>query len=118
MAIKEEKTTQEIKNYALKQQALQEKFAQVKQAVQLIDLTKTETRTFTVFSKDKLRQYMQNPKTNESNLRNLSRFLYRVSHNYRRLISYQAEMVDLTALNVIPQIDFTEDAHDDEKNKD
>ena len=54
MAIKEEKTTQEIKNYALKQQALQEKFAQVKQAVQLIDLTKTETRTFTVFSKDKL----------------------------------------------------------------
>ena len=38
MAIKEEKTTQEIKNYALKQQALQEKFAQVKQAVQLIDL--------------------------------------------------------------------------------
>ena len=89
MAIKEEKTTQEIKNYALKQQALQEKFAQVKQAVQLIDLTKTETRTFTVFSKDKLRQYMQNPKTNESNLRNLSRFLYRVSHNYRRLISYQ-----------------------------
>ena len=85
MAIKEEKTTQEIKNYALKQQALQEKFAQVKQAVQLIDLTKTETRTFTVFSKDKLRQYMQNPKTNESNLRNLSRFLYRVSHNYRRL---------------------------------
>ena len=44
MAIKEEKTTQEIKNYALKQQALQEKFAQVKQAVQLIDLTKTETR--------------------------------------------------------------------------
>lgn len=40
MAIKEEKTTQEIKNYALKQQALQEKFAQVKQAVQLIDLTK------------------------------------------------------------------------------
>ena len=117
MAIKEEKTTQEIKNYALKQQALQEKFAQVKQAVQLIDLTKTETRTFTVFSKDKLRQYMQNPKTNESNLRNLSRFLYRVSHNYRRLISYQAEMVDLTALNVIPQIDFTEDAHDDEKIK-
>ena len=117
MAIKEEKTTQEIKNYALKQQALQEKFAQVKQAVQLIDLTKTETRTFTVFSKDKLRQYMQNPKTNESNLRNLSRFLYRVSHNYRRLISYQAEMVDLTALNVIPQIDFTEDTHDDEKIK-
>lgn len=109
------KSVKELKEYALKQEEQQNHFAAVKQAIQLIDLTKTETRTFTIFNKEKLRQYMQNPKSNESNLRNLSRFLYRVSHNYRRLISYQAEMVDLTAAVVVPQLDLTEDAHDDEK---
>lgn len=109
------KTVKELKEYSAKQEVLKERFAAVKQAIQLIDLTKTETRSFTVFSKDRLRQYMQNPKTNESNLRNLSRFLYRVSHNYRRLIAYHAEMVDLTAMTVIPKIDFLEEQHDDEK---
>ena len=108
------KTVKEIKEYSLKEQNRIEKFAAVKQAIQLIDLTKTETRTFTIFSKERLRQYMQNPKSNENNLRNLSRFLYRVSHNYRRLISYQAEMVDLTAQSIIPYISLLEETQDDE----
>lgn len=104
-----EKTVTEIRNYQQKQQSLQEKFAAAKAALQLVDLTKTETRNFTIFSKEKLRTYMKNPKSNESNIRNLSRFLYRVSHNYRRLIAYNAEMVDLTAVSVIPRISLIED---------
>lgn len=111
------KTTKEIRDYAAKQEDLKLKFAAAKQALQLIDLTKSESRTFTVFNKELLRSYMQNPKSNESSLRNFSRFLYRVSHNYRRLINYQAEMVDLSAYSVIPKIDFLEDSHDDEKIK-
>lgn len=104
-----EKTVSEVRNYQQKQQNLQEKFAAAKAALQLVDLTKTETRNFTIFSKEKLRTYMKNPKSNESNIRNLSRFLYRVSHNYRRLIAYNAEMVDLTAVSVIPRISLIED---------
>ena len=103
------KTVSEVRNYQQKQQSLQEKFAAAKAALQLVDLTKTETRNFTIFSKEKLRTYMKNPKSNESNIRNLSRFLYRVSHNYRRLIAYNAEMVDLTAVSVIPRISLIED---------
>lgn len=109
------KSVSEIQQYAVKKEAQEAHFAKVKEAIQLIDLTKTETRSFTIFNKEKLRQYMQNPKSNESNLRNLSRFLYRVSHNYRRLVSYQAEMVDLTAMTVVPYFDMTEEQHDDEK---
>ncbi len=84
-------------------------FEATRDAIQLIDLTKNESRTFTVFSRERLRQYMQNPKSNESNLRQLSQFLYRVSHPYRRLINYQALHVDLTAQTVIPLQDFSGD---------
>ena len=108
------KSVKEIRSYSQKQEELNLKFAAAKQAIQLIDLTKTESRTFTIYNKDLLRQYMKNPKSYESNLRNLSKFLYRVSHNYRRLISYQAEMVDLTAMTAIPKLDFLQDSQDDE----
>ena len=64
------------------------KYAKVKDAIQLANLTKTESRTFTIFSKTLLRTYMKNPKNNETNLRNLSRFLYRLSYPYRRLVKY------------------------------
>lgn len=62
------------------------RFAKTKDAISLANLTKTESRTFTVFSKTLLRSYMQNPKSSETNLRNLSRFLYRLSYPYRRLV--------------------------------
>lgn len=73
------------------------KFEAVKVAMQLVDLTKTETATYQVFSKDRLRTFMRNPYRNVTNLRNLSRFLYTVSHPYRRLIQHNAQMIDLTA---------------------
>lgn len=79
-----------------------ERFAKTKEAITLANLTKTESRTFTVFSKTLLRRYMQNPKNNETNLRSLSRFLYRLSYPYRRLVKYYAEMIDLNFMSVIP----------------
>ena len=56
---------------------------------------------------------MRDPFTNAINLRNLSRFLYRVSYFYRRLIHYNAEMIDLTAQSIIPLISLIEDPDDD-----
>ena len=50
------------------------KFAAVKDVLQLIDLTSTSTKSYTVYSKDNLRTYLQNPSTeaNQKNLRNPS----------------------------------------------
>lgn len=109
-----QKSIQEIKEFDMQFQRRQEVFKATKNAMQLIDLTKTESRTFSTFSKDKLRNYMRNPKANEGNLRNLSRYLYRLSQPYRRLIAYNAQMMDLTALSLIPDVDITQPA-DSEK---
>lgn len=49
---------------------------------------------------------MKNPKNNETNLRNLSRFLYRLSYPYRRLVKYYTEMIDLDQMSVIPMQDL------------
>lgn len=104
-----QKSIQEIKEFDMQFQRRQELFASAKNAIQFLDLTKTETRTFNSFSKETLRNYMRNPKANESNLRNLSKFLYRLSHPYRRLVTYNAEMIDLSAVSVIPNINLAED---------
>lgn len=92
--------------YAKKQQEL---FAKATEALRYLDLTKTESRTFTAFSKETLRGYMRNPKSNEANLRNLSRFLYRMSQPYRRLIHHNAQQMDLSAVTVSPRIDITQE---------
>lgn len=106
------KTLDEIKMSLSKQDELHQVFASTKDALKLIDLTKTQSRSFTVYSKDLLRTYMRNPKSYESNLRNLSRFLSRLCFSYKRLIQYNAEMIDLTAQSIIPLIDITKDTND------
>ena len=44
--------------------------------LKLVDLTSSTTKTWTVFSKDSLRSYLQNPyaASSQNNLRNLSKF--------------------------------------------
>lgn len=103
------KSVADIRNFQTEFSSKNEYFAKVKDALRYLDLTKTEKRTYSSFSKDKLRTYMQNPKSNENNLRNLSRFLYRVSQSYRRLINYNAQQVDLKSMIVSPKIDITQD---------
>lgn len=85
-----------------------ELFANAQKAMQLLDLSKTKSRNYTIYNKENLRSYMQNPTSNENRLRNLSRFLYRMSQPYRRLINYNAQQVDLSSMVVIPNIDITE----------
>lgn len=71
-------------------------------AMQLIDPTKQESRTYSTFNKTTLRTYMRNIATNSKNLRNLSRFLYYRSQPYRRLIWYNATMILPEARLIIP----------------
>lgn len=91
------------------EQRRRELFANLQNAMQLLDLTKTKTRTYTVYNKENLRSYMQNPTSNENRLRNLSRFLYRMSQPYRRLLQYNAQQIDLTAMTLSPNIDVTQE---------
>ena len=108
-----QKSTKEVKEQLLKQDQRNEIFAQAKNALKLLDLTKTESRTFTVYNKDLLRQYLKNPKSYESQLRDLSRFLYRYCYPYRRLCWYNAHMIDLKAASIIPRVDFTKEINEE-----
>lgn len=100
-------TASEMREFQ-KQERRKELYAKAQQAVNLLDLTKNQTRSYTIYNKESLRSYMRNPASNENSLRNLSRFLYRVSQPYRRLVHYNAQQVDLTAMVLSPNINITE----------
>ena len=74
-------------------------------SVTLSDIKKTETKTYQTYTKENYRSYIQNPKSNEKNLRNMSRFFYLVSTSYRRLCKYYAE-IPLLYWTLTPQIDM------------
>ena len=78
-------------------------------ALKLLNLEKTESRTYTIYSKEDLRTFIKNPKQNESRIRNLSRFLTRYSFQLQRLINYYSEMVCLEFQSIIPNIDITKE---------
>jgi len=112
---KKEKSVKEKEQYfSQKEQFLKEQFAKALSRLNLTTLSKNETRTYNTYSKERLRTFMKDPFANSQNLRNLSRFLYRVSFFYRRLIHYNAEMIDLTAQSIIPLIDLTKEQDEDE----
>ena len=67
---------------------------------------RTKNRTESIFSKEKLRTFMKSPNKNYKNIRNLSRFLYLRSMVYRRLIHFNANMIDLNFHSIIPDIDL------------
>ena len=77
----------------------------------LVDLESSSTKTWTVFNKDNLRTYLQNPYSSNSqaNIRNLSRFLATLSFPLRRLINYLASLPDFSVYKVIPNISMLEE---------
>ena len=91
-----------------KEDRRKELFAKTQKAMQLLDMTKNQTRSYTIYNKENLRTYMKNPFANEDRLRNLSRFLYRMSMPYRRLIWHNAQQIDLTSVSISPNINITE----------
>lgn len=109
------KSMNELAQFAGKQRKLAWA-EQIKNALNLLDLENIPSKTYTVYNKESLRTYLRNPLSdnNSKNLRKLSQFLYVLSAQYRRLISYFASMIDLTAYSVIPNINMV-DENDDEK---
>lgn len=96
----------------------EEVLAATKNAVNLINLTKGETRVYTTYNKELFRNYIKNPLTNENRLRNLSRFLYRLSYPYRRIVHYYAGMTDLTAWIAEPAVDLVKENNTSKVRKD
>lgn len=85
------------------------------EALQLTDLSKTESRTFQTYSRETLRTYMKSPKSYESQLRNLSRYLYRLCYEYRRICLHYATMICGDAFNIIPLYDPTQEMTPEER---
>lgn len=55
--------------------------------------TSNNTLSLARYRKSDVNTYLENPETNEKNLRDLSRYLYNTSSQYRRLIQYFAQML-------------------------
>lgn len=56
----------------------------------------TKNPTFYLYSKDKITEFLQNPYSNQKNLRNAAIYIYGASSHFRRLIQYFAGLSDLS----------------------
>mgnify|MGYP000812524539 FL=1 len=54
------------------------------------NISKGTSKTYTQYTKEKLQSYIKSPLANIDNLRDISAFLYRISHNYKKIIEYYA----------------------------
>ena len=109
------KTVKEVSDYLTKQEQVKEMFAATQtmiDALQLTDLSKTESRTFQTYSRDTLRTYLKSPKAYESQIRNLSRYLYRLCYEYRRICYFYATMICGDVFNIIPISDKDQTGED------
>jgi len=115
MANDKEITEQQIRAEALKFTENMENMQLYAKAVddilQLVDLTNSTTKTWTVFNKENLRSYLQNPYSANSqiSLRNLAKFLYTLSFPLRRIVNYFASLPDFSAYKVNLDFSLVED---------
>lgn len=109
------KEQKESLQFAEKLDNVKQYFAAVDNILQLVDLNSNSTKTWTVFSKDTLRTYLQSPYAtgSQNNLRNLSKFLYTLSFPLRRIINYFASLPDFSAYKV--NLDFSLTEENDEE---
>lgn len=100
-------TASQIREWYQQNNTVAQNYAAAVEAVKnLRDITKTSTKSISVFSKEELRNYFQNIGNNEKNLRNFSRYLYYRSQVYYRLVMYYATLFCLDAKAVIPAYDL------------
>lgn len=109
-----EKTVKEVKDVLQKYENLKEMFAATNDALKLLDLTKTENRTYQTYNREILRTYLKSPFAYQSQLRNLSRYLYRLCYEYKRICTHFATMICGDTFNIVPLIDPTQDNNPDE----
>lgn len=82
-------------------------FAKIQELIQR-NVSKTVSKTYTQYTRDLLDQYSQSPLNNIDNIREVSRFLTRVSMLYKQMISYFSTM-PLYTYNITPLADYTKD---------
>lgn len=78
------------------------------------DVTKSTYKSVTSVTKETVITYLQNPTRNESNLRNLSWYLYYRSQVYQRIVTYYSTLFCLEARSVIPDYDLVNPQGDDQ----
>ena len=107
MAENENKEPINALNFTEKVENVKQYFAALENVLQLIDLTASSTKTWTVYSKDSLRTYLQSPysATSQNNLRSLAKFLYTLSFPLRRIVNYFASLPDFSMYKV--NLDFS-----------
>ena len=81
--------------------------------LQFGSLLKDSSPTYTTYTKENYRTYIENPKRNEAALRQMSQFLTRVSTPYKRILWYLASIYSFywSLVPVIDPLDMPE--HDD-----
>ena len=72
------------------------------------NVNKTISKSYTQYTRDLLDQYIQSPLNNIDNIREVSRFLTRVSMLYKQMVSYFSTM-PLYTYNITPLADYTKD---------
>lgn len=70
------------------------------------NVTKNSNKSFTQYTKDLIKQYVQSPNSNQDTIREISRFLCRNSMIYQKLIMYYASM-PLFNYTITPDVDIT-----------
>lgn len=72
------------------------------------NVSKNSNKTFTQYTKSLIKQYLQNPYNYKDSIREVSRYLFRVSTLYKKIVLYYATMF-LYNYNVIYKSDFTKE---------
>lgn len=105
------KSASEMREWYEKNKSKLENFANAEDALKnLRNIAKTTRfKNISSISKEDLRNYLENPSTYESQLRNISRYLLTRSQIYYRLIKYNANMFRLDARSVIPEYSLVEE---------
>lgn len=81
--------------------------AAMKNMKQFRDPNRRSTKSMTAYTRELIRGYLQAPASNETNLINVSRYLYYRSQIYFRIVQWYASMWDLRCRQVIPKYDLT-----------
>lgn len=102
---KNKRTAAEMREYTKAKAAIKD----------LTDLRKSPDTSYSVFDREKLRRYLKNPLANYKNLIALSRYLYTRSQPYRKMITYNASMIDTTFRTIVPVMDMTKKKSNDAK---
>lgn len=103
--VKQEHEKMEVKVDGTSVGSTEKKYAQILDFAALQNILaqnvgKNVQKTYVQYTKEKLITYIQSPLANINNIRDVSRYLYRISSNYRTLINYMANM-PLYSYNVV-----------------